>query len=78
VSSPYLTSQEAADYLKLPSVNALYKLMARSDIPRCRRGGDWLFDVRELDAWLRGTTAIDLLRERTAKKRPGRPRLVEP
>jgi excisionase family DNA binding protein len=53
--SPYLTSAEAARYLRYASVGALYKAIPGVGIPACRRGGKtFLFDRRELDRWLRG------------------------
>jgi excisionase family DNA binding protein len=53
--SPYLTSAEAARYLRYASVGALYKAIPDVGIPACRRGGKtFLFDRRELDQWLRG------------------------
>ena len=54
--SPYLTAAEAARYLRYASVRALYKAIPECGIPACRRGGKtFLFDRRELDAWLRGS-----------------------
>ena len=52
--TPYLTAREAMDYLKLHSQDALYRLVKHHRLPFCRRGRLYLFDVRELDAWLRG------------------------
>lgn len=64
IVSPYLTSREAVAYLKLGSLSALYNHIRENRLPVLRAGGALRFDVRELDAWLRGTTAIDLLRKR--------------
>jgi len=64
VASPYLTSREAVDYLKLPSRSALYTLIREHDLPAHHRGRLRLFDVRELDAWVRGMDALDYARHR--------------
>lgn len=65
-TSPYLDSHEALDYLRLKSLSALYFLMKERGLPYVRCGGRLRFDTRELDAWLRGTTALEL---RTKKAR---------
>jgi excisionase family DNA binding protein len=62
--SPYLTSREALVYLRLPSLSALYHHIHDNALPVCRVGGDLRFDTRELDAWMRGTTALELVRAR--------------
>lgn len=64
VVSPYLTSREALVYLRLKSLSALYHHVRENGLPVCRAGGDLRFDTRELDAWLRGTTALELVRTR--------------
>lgn len=66
VVSPYLTSKEALVYLRLRSLGALYSHIRENGLPVCRCGGDLRFDTRELDAWLRGTTAIELARQKRA------------
>lgn len=53
VITPYLTSDEAVVYLKLPSLSALYSHIRENKLPVLRAGRDLRFDVRELDAWLR-------------------------
>lgn len=62
VQSPYLTSAEAVTYLRLSDNAALYDLMKEHGLPYLRCGGRYRFDTRELDAWLRGTTALELRR----------------
>lgn len=52
--SPYLTAREAMEYLRIPSQSALYHLIRDQRLPHCRRGRQYLFDKRELDAWVRG------------------------
>jgi excisionase family DNA binding protein len=57
VVSPYLTASEAIAYLKLGSRSALQRLIVEHRLPYCRRGRLYLFDTRELDAWLHGHTS---------------------
>ena len=64
VASPYLTSKEAVDYLKLPSLSALYPLIRVHSLPAHHRGRLRLFDVRELDAWVRGLDPLEYARQR--------------
>lgn len=64
MTSPYLLSQEAASYLRVNRAG-LYYLVKEHRLPHCRRGGLYLFDVRELDAWLRGAgSALELARQK--------------
>jgi excisionase family DNA binding protein len=63
--SPYLTAAEAITYLRLGSRSALQRLIVEHRLPTCRRGGRYLFDTRELDAWLRGhNSALEWARTR--------------
>jgi excisionase family DNA binding protein len=62
VESPYLKSSEAVAYLRLSDNAALYDLMREQGLPYLRCGGRYRFDKRDLDAWLRGTTALELRR----------------
>jgi len=64
VASPYLTSKEAVEYLKLPSLSALYTLIREHALPAHHRGRLRLFDVRELDAWVRGLDPLEYARQR--------------
>ena len=66
IESPYLTSREAIAYLKLPSLSALYSHIRENQLPVLRCGGELRFDARDLDAWLRGTSAIELVRRKKA------------
>jgi len=52
--SPYLTAHEAMAYLRLGSLNMLYRLVKQHHLPFCRRGRLYLFDQREIDVWLHG------------------------
>lgn len=54
VDSPYLTSQEALQYLRLRTLSALYSHMRDNRLPYLRAGRLLRFDKRELDAWLAG------------------------
>jgi excisionase family DNA binding protein len=67
--SPYLTSEEAIVYLRLDRLSsplsALYRLVKEHQLPHGRRGGLYLFDTRELDAWIKGFgSALDMARAR--------------
>lgn len=67
IDSPYLNSAEAIPYLRLENHasphSALYRLITEHKLPTCRRGGLYLFDKRELDAWVRGfASALDQVR----------------
>ena len=48
-----LNTKEAAAYIGR-SERALYKLVARREIPVVRHGRNLRFDVRELDKWIEG------------------------
>jgi excisionase family DNA binding protein len=52
----YLTAEEAAAYLRVPSLKAFYDFLRRHDVPTLRRGRQLLFDRQDLDAWLRDPT----------------------
>jgi excisionase family DNA binding protein len=66
IESPYLTTQEAVQYLRLGSRQALYRLITEHALPHGRRGRLHLFDKRDLDAWVRGFgSAVE--RERHAR-----------
>lgn len=54
VVTPYLTSAETVVYLRLGSESALYRLIREHRLPARRRGGNYIFDVRDLDAWTLG------------------------
>jgi excisionase family DNA binding protein len=62
-STPYLTAAEAIAYLRLGSRSALQRLIVEHRLPCCRRGRLYLFDTREIDAWLHGHgSALDWAR----------------
>jgi len=68
IESPYLNAHETVQYLRLGSLSALYRLVREHQLPHGRRGGLYLFDRRELDAWVRGFgSALEMVRsKRTA------------
>ena len=47
-----LTVKEAAAYLGRRTPSAVYKLVARHEIPVVRHGRNVRFDVRELNKWI--------------------------
>jgi excisionase family DNA binding protein len=50
VQSPWLTAEEAASYLRLPTVKALYQAVRRGEVPCHRRSKrTMLFHREELD-----------------------------
>jgi excisionase family DNA binding protein len=53
-SAGWLTANEAAAYLGLPSRRALYMAIRRGQVPVHRLGRRMRFSVRELDHALRG------------------------
>lgn len=53
-SSPYLTTKEAVEYLRLGSVGSLYNHIRQNKLPYGRVGRHLRFDTRELDAWVKG------------------------
>lgn len=68
VASPYLTSYELCDYLKLPSLSSLYTLIREHGLPVCHVGGRIRGDVREIDPWVHQTDALEWAREHQQRK----------
>jgi excisionase family DNA binding protein len=52
-STEWMSAMEAADYLRLPSVNALYQRVARGQVKALRFGRQMRFHRRDLDALMR-------------------------
>lgn len=52
IDSPYMIASEAVVYLRLRTVNALYRLIDEQRLPFGRRGRLYLFDKRKLDRWV--------------------------
>ncbi len=78
VESPYLTTLEAVAYLRLPSRSSLYTKIREHRLPVLRAGGELRFDKRELDAWLRGTTSIELARGGKTSTKSHGPQRISP
>ena len=53
VMTEWLTAAEAAQYLRLPSTNALYQRVARGQMKTLRLGRQMRFRRRDLDALMR-------------------------
>jgi len=73
VRSPYLDARGAIAYLQLPSHSSLYRLIRQHALPFNRRGRLYLFDRRDLDAWVKGFgSAIEMARaeKRSSRIRP--------
>lgn len=51
--SDWMTSAEAVEYLRLPSLDSLHRLTGSGAIPHRKVHGRCLFSKSELDAWLR-------------------------
>lgn len=69
VRSPYLSAREAIVYLRLGSKRALYRLITEHGLPVCRRGRQYLFDTRDLDAWIHGFgSALEMARANSRKR----------
>jgi excisionase family DNA binding protein len=66
----YLTTAEAATYLRFASPKAFRQFLSRHEVPVLRRGRLLLFDRMDLDAWLRDPSmtrpAIAIVRKRRA------------
>lgn len=52
MTTKWLTIDQIADYLQV-SKEKVYKLCQRSKMPASKFGGQWRFDTKEVDAWLR-------------------------
>jgi excisionase family DNA binding protein len=61
--SPWLTANEAAAYLRLPSARALYKRVERGHVRAHRWGRQLRFHRRDLDALL-GSASVSAVAER--------------
>jgi excisionase family DNA binding protein len=49
-----LKAREAAEFLRLGSVNAIYRHIRENRLPYLRVGGHYRFDIDELKAWMKG------------------------
>jgi excisionase family DNA binding protein len=68
MSSPYLTAEEAAAYLRFRSVRVLYHAIETDGIPVRRCGRRLLFHRDEIDRWLAGESRLRLLNEARSKR----------
>lgn len=50
-------------YLRIKHMQQFHYLIKEQGLPALRCGGRYRFDKRELDAWLRGTNALELKRQ---------------
>lgn len=67
VDSPYMNTAECAEYLRLHTlaapVSAIYYLIREHKLPHGRKGNLYLFDKREIDAWVKGfPNALEMAR----------------
>jgi len=52
MTEKWLTIEQIADYLQV-SKEKMYKLCQRGKMPASKVGGQWRFDLKEVDAWVR-------------------------
>lgn len=52
MTDKWLTIEQIADYLQV-STEKLYKLCQKGKMPASKVGGQWRFDLKEVDAWVR-------------------------
>jgi hypothetical protein len=62
-ASPYLTADEAREYLRIPTMNAFYVYRHRTELRAYRRGGKLLFKQADLD------NSLDVERPRLVSRR---------
>ena len=48
----WLTIEQIAEYLQV-SKEKVYKLCQRGRMPASKLGGQWRFDIKEVDTWVR-------------------------
>lgn len=52
MTSKWLTIEQIADYLQV-SREKIYKLCQQGKMPVSKLGGQWRFDLKEVDGWVR-------------------------
>ena len=52
MTDKWLTIEQIADYLQV-SNEKMYKLCQRGKMPASKVGGQWRFDIKEVDTWVR-------------------------
>jgi excisionase family DNA binding protein len=68
IDSPYLTTAEAAAYLRFSDARCLYKaIYGGLDVPFVRRGKTMLFHRGDLDRWLNGESRVAMLNDARSK-----------
>ncbi len=56
MTTQWLTIEQIATYLQV-SKEKIYKLCQRGKMPASKLGGQWRFDVKEVDSWVRSLRA---------------------
>ena len=51
VNQKVLTISEVSDYLRV-SRQTIYRMLRRRNIPAFRIGGDWRFNIEDLEYWI--------------------------
>lgn len=52
MTSKWLTIDQIADYLQV-SKEKIYKICQKGRMPASKLGGQWRFDIKEVDLWVR-------------------------
>lgn len=52
MTDKWLTIEQIADYLQV-SREKIYKLCQQGRMPASKVGGQWRFDLKEIDTWVR-------------------------
>ena len=52
MTEKWLTIEQIAEYLQV-STEKLYKLCQKGKMPASKVGGQWRFDIKEVDSWVR-------------------------
>jgi excisionase family DNA binding protein len=68
MTDKWLTVKEVAAYLKL-SVDLVYKLSQKGQIPVSRIGNQWRFDREEIDSWMKSQRPRVQAKRRHSKRR---------
>jgi len=63
MTNKWLTIDQIADYLQV-SKEKIYKICQKGKMPVSKLGGQWRFDVNEVDVWLRAQRPIKQVRTR--------------
>ncbi len=63
MTTKWLTIEQIAGYLQV-SKEKIYKLCQRGKMPASKLGGQWRFDVKEVDSWVRSLRAKGMRKKR--------------